>query len=478
MKIFELLKSLTPDEKKSLKKNFYTSNKQIASLWTEVHSCSETDFQEKKISLLRKIYGKPCNENSEKILKNHLTELFQVVRSQIGQIWLADTENVELNKCINYINTLGLRQANELFEKEWNYFYNQFEASSYYLGLSKLYFVKYSQTIRNPKMYQEAIECLKTSYKYNQMAYLEDATNLSYTALNFNYFKEIYGIDEVLSAKDFHQLKEHVANTFNNPVDKAIQLIEEKNSDNKWKIVQDIFLLLLDENTIQRNSVKFKLGQSIFNYAIILLYEEKIQKAEEIFQFIEKNDLIKHAVANTAVFNFNYSSLLLKKGQIECALVYQQKVMENVEHVPIARKTQFLIREKYLQILNKNYEGIYASLSELQSHLFKEDQILYVRALIIIYLIDTRDLESAFRECENSKRMQHFNSELAEDESEIIEYIGKLISLQLKEKISRTKFEKLRKDILESRVWNKSSNLLKIWLEKYVNEFHTMLYGN
>ena len=101
MKIFELLKSLTPDEKKSLKKNFYTSNKQIASLWTEVHSCSETDFQEKKISLLRKIYGKPCNENSEKILKNHLTELFQVVRSQIGQIWLADTENVELNKCIN-----------------------------------------------------------------------------------------------------------------------------------------------------------------------------------------------------------------------------------------------------------------------------------------------------------------------------------------------------------------------------------------
>ena len=314
MKIFELLKSLTPDEKKSLKKNFYTSNKQIASLWTEVHSCSETDFQEKKISLLRKIYGKPCNENSEKILKNHLTELFQVVRSQIGQIWLADTENVELNKCINYINTLGLRQANELFEKEWNYFYNQFEASSYYLGLSKLYFVKYSQTIRNPKMYQEAIECLKTSYKYNQMAYLEDATNLSYTALNFNYFKEIYGIDEVLSAKDFHQLKEHVANTFNNPVDKAIQLIEEKNSDNKWKIVQDIFLLLLDENTIQRNSVKFKLGQSIFNYAIILLYEEKIQKAEEIFQFIEKNDLIKHAVANTAVFNFNYSSLLLKRG--------------------------------------------------------------------------------------------------------------------------------------------------------------------
>lgn len=478
MKIFELLNSLTLDEKKLLKKNFFTSNKQLASLWAEVHSCSEKEFQDKKTSLFRKIYGKPFNESSEKQLKNHLTELFQAVRADIGQIWLEGSENVELNKCINYINTLGLRQANELFEKEWNYYYNQFEYSSYYFGLSKLYFVKFSQTIRNPKLYQEAIECLKTSYKFNQMAYLEDAANLSYTALNFNYFKEIYGIEEVLSTQDFNDLKEEVFSTFKNPVDKSIQLIEEKNTDKKWIIVREIFALLLDEKSILKNSIKFKLGQSIFNYAIILLYEEEIAKSEEIFQFIEKNDLIKHAVANATVFYFNYSSLLLKKGQIECALVYQQRVMGNIEHVPISRKTQYLIREKYLQILNKKYEGIYASLSEIQSQLFKEDQILYVRALIIIYLIDTKDLESAFRECENSKRMQHFNSDLAEDESEIIEYICKLLSLQLKEKISKTKFDKLQKEIFESRVWTKSSNLLKIWLEKYLTELNASLLGN
>lgn len=478
MKIFELLNSLTPDEKKLLKKNFFTSNKQLASLWEELNNCTESEFQEKKSQLYRKIYGKPINETSEKLLKNHLTELFKAIRAHIGQIWIEDTENIELNKINNYLNVLGLRQANELFEKEWNYYFNQFESSSYYFGLSKLYFLKFSQTIRNPKLYQEAIECLKTSYKYNQMAYLEDAANLSYTALNFNYFKEIYGIEEVLSTQDFKELKEEIFSSFKNPVEKSIQLIEESNPTKKWKIVQEIFSLLLNEDKTHRNSIKFKLGQSIFNYAIILLYEEEIDKAEEIFHFIEKNDLIKHAVANTTVFYFNYSSLLLKKGQIELAHSYQQRVMDNIENVPVARKTQYLIREKYLQILNKKYEGIYTSLSEIQSHLFKEDQILYVRALIIIYLIDTKDLESAFRECENAKRMQHFNSELAEDESAIIEFICKLLSLQLKEKISKTKFEKLQKELLESRVWTKSSNLLKIWLEKYLTELNANLLGN
>ena len=95
-----------------------------------------------------------------------------------------------------------------------------------------------------------------------------------------------------------------------------------------------------------------------------------------------------------------------------------------------------------------------------------------------MYLIDTKDLESAFRECENSKRMQHFNSDLAEDESAIIEFICRLLSLQLKEKISKTKFDKLQKEIFESRVWTKSSNLLKIWLEKYLAELNANLLGN
>ena len=132
MKIFELLNSLTPDEKKLLKKNFFTSNKQLAALWTEVHSCSETEFQVKKSQLFRKIYGKPLNDKSEKIFKNHLTELFRAIRAQIGHIWMEETEIVELNKYINYINTLGLRQANDLFEKEWNYFLNQFETSLFH----------------------------------------------------------------------------------------------------------------------------------------------------------------------------------------------------------------------------------------------------------------------------------------------------------------------------------------------------------
>ncbi|MBL7789415.1 MAG: hypothetical protein JNL75_06225 [Chitinophagales bacterium] len=478
MKIFELLNSLTPEDKKALKRTFFSVNKQLSLLWEEIHSISESEFQENKGKLFRKVLGKPMNESSEKQLKNLLTELFHLVRGYIGDLWLQGTENVELNKCINYLNTLGLRQANDLFEKEWNYYFNQFSSSLYYFGLSKLYFVKYSQTIRNPKMYQEAIECLKTSYKYNQMAYLEESANLSYTALNFNYFKEIYGIDEVLSMQTFELLKEETISSFSNPIDKAIQLIEEKKPQVKWGIVLEIFTLLINEKSKYRPSIKFKLGQSIFNYAIMLIYEEELDKAEEIFLFIEKNELIKHAVANETVFYFNYSSLLLKKGQFEKALAYQQRVMGNMEHVPMAKKTQFLIREKYLQILNNQYDDIYTTLSELQPHLFKEDQMLYVRALIIIYLIDTNDLESAYRECENSKRMQHFNSELAKDESDIINFICKLLSFQLKEKISKVKFNKIHRDILESRVWTKSSNLLKIWLEKYLAKLNAKMPDN
>lgn len=478
MKIFELLNSLTPEDKKALKRTFFSVNKQLSLLWEEIHSISESEFQENKGKLFRKVLGKPMNESSEKQLKNLLTELFHLVRGYIGDLWLQGTENVELNKCINYLNTLGLRQANDLFEKEWNYYFNQFSSSLYYFGLSKLYFVKYSQTIRNPKMYQEAIECLKTSYKYNQMAYLEESANLSYTALNFNYFKEIYGIDEVLSMQTFELLKEETISSFSNPIDKAIQLIEEKEPQVKWGIVLEIFTLLINEKSKYRPSIKFKLGQSIFNYAIMLIYEEELDKAEEIFLFIEKNGLIKHAVANETVFYFNYSSLLLKKGQFEKALAYQQRVMGNMEHVPMAKKTQFLIREKYLQILNNQYDDIYTTLSELQPHLFKEDQMLYVRALIIIYLIDTNDLESAYRECENSKRMQHFNSELAKDESDIINFICKLLSFQLKEKISKVKFNKIHRDILESRVWTKSSNLLKIWLEKYLAKLNAKMPDN
>lgn len=478
MKIFELLNSLTPEDKKALKRTFFSVNKQLSLLWEEIHSISESEFQENKGKLFRKVLGKPMNESSEKQLKNLLTELFHLVRGYIGDLWLQGTENVELNKCINYLNTLGLRQANDLFEKEWNYYFNQFSSSLYYFGLSKLYFVKYSQTIRNPKMYQEAIECLKTSYKYNQMAYLEESANLSYTALNFNYFKEIYGIDEVLSMQTFELLKEETISSFSNPIDKAIQLIEEKEPQVKWGIVLEIFTLLINEKSKYRPSIKFKLGQSIFNYAIMLIYEEELDKAEEIFLFIEKNELIKHAVANETVFYFNYSSLLLKKGQFEKALAYQQRVMGNMEHVPMAKKTQFLIREKYLQILNNQYDDIYTTLSELQPHLFKEDQMLYLRALIIIYLIDTNDLESAYRECENSKRMQHFNSELAKDESDIINFICKLLSFQLKEKISKVKFNKIHRDILESRVWTKSSNLLKIWLEKYLAKLNAKMPDN
>jgi hypothetical protein len=473
MKIFELLHSLTPEEKKKLKKDFSTSSKTILMLWKEVFSITETEFQEKKAQIFRKIYGKPYTSATEKQLKNSLTELFQSVRALIAQLWLDGTDEVELNKCSNYLNTLGLRQANELFEKEWKFYLSQFESNNYHFGLSRLYFIKFNQTIRNPKMYHEAIICLKASYKYSQMAYLEDAANLSYTALNLNYLKEIYGIDEALSSQVFSDLKLEVENNFKNPVDKAIQLLEEKDTIVKWDIVQEIFTLLKDNQKHFRQGVKFKLGQSIFNYAIILIYEEEIEKAEIIFDFIEKNNLIQYAVANSTVFYFNYSSLLLKKGQIARAIEYQKIVMSSIEHIPIARKTQFLIREKYLQLLNKNFKNIYADLSELQTHVFKEDQMLYVRALIIIYLIETDDLASAYRECENSKRMQHFNSDLARDESEVIEIISKFLSIQLKEKIGEAKFQRLYKEILNTNLWMNSSNLLKIWLKQYISQLQS-----
>ena len=470
MKIFELLQSLTPEEKKSLKKNFYTSNKQLEQLWLEISSLELAEFQDKKAHIYRKIYGKPFTEAAEKQFKNSLTLLFQAIRAHIAQAWIDEEEdNVELNKCINYLHKLGLRQSNELFEKEWNYYFQRFESGSYYFGLSKLYFLKFNQTIRNPKLYEEAISHLKASFRYNHMAYIEDSSILSYTALNLNYMRDIYGIDELMTLDTFSTLKKDLEITFEHPLQKALGLIEENDSSAKWVKVHEIFDMLTPSAKPLRQTIKFKLGQSIFNYGILLLYEEEIDKAEIIFSFIEKNDLIKNVVANASVFYFNYSTLLLKKGEVEKALDYHTRVMNNLEHVPIAKKTQYLIREKYLQILNHDYKNLYADLSEIQSHLFKEDQILYVRALLIMYLIDTDDLESALRECENAKRMRHFNSELACDESEMIEFLCKLISLQLKEKVNPTRFKSIQSELSKTRLWTQSSNLLKLWLSRYLD---------
>jgi len=468
MKFFELINSLNHEEIKILKKNFYTSNKSLNALWMEVFGMTSEEFSDKRVLIIKKVFGKTYSESTNKQLKNLLTELYHVLRDHVSQMWLENADSIELSKCINYLRQLGLRQANDLFEKEWNYYFSVFESNAYSLGLGKLYYEKFFHTIRNPKMYSDAIEYLKLSYKYHRMAYLEDMSDLRYSALNLNYLKEIYATEDVLTSQTFSMLKEEVDATFTNPLDMAFGLIEEEEEGRKWEIVQEISKLLIDKDRHFKKGVKFKLGQSIFNYAVVLLYGEKIAQAETIFKFIEQNDLIHHAVASPAVFYFNYSSLLLKRKKIEEAMFYQKLAKDNLKSVPIARKTLFMIRDKYLQILNRDYDNLYTDLCELQTQLFKEDQILYVRALIIMYLIDTGDLESAYRECENSRRMQYFNSDLARDESETIDFIGKLLGIQLKEKFNRTRFHNVKNELFSSGLWKNSSNLLKIWLKQYI----------
>lgn len=475
MKIFDLLNSLTDEEKKVLKRGLYIPNKLLKEIFADIIEISEADFLSQKTKLFRKYYGQVINVQSEKKFKNHLSELYDLIRNYVAQLWLQDTDHIELNKIVNYINVLGRRQCNELFDKEWNYWYQQFYETNYYFGLGKLYFEKYSQTIRTPKLFLEAIEYLKTAYRYDYMAYKEDVTSISYTALNLNYFHDLYGIEDNISSQTFQDLRSEVESQFENPLDIAIQLIEEKDELNKWKLVVTICDLLKEKKRTMRKGIQFKLGQSIFNYAIVLVVDEKLEKAEWIFNFIDQNQLIDSVVANSSVFYFNYSTLLLKLEKLKSAMDYHNRVMANMGHIPLSRKTQYLIREKYLQILNKDYTDIYSDLSHLQEHLFKEDQHLYVRALIIFYLIDTKDLESAARECENAKRTKYFKSDLASDEAEVIKYIHKLILIQLKETISAKKFGKIKLELLSSRLFTSTSHLLKIWLKSYVEELETML---
>lgn len=471
MKIFNLLQSLDAEEKKAIKKLFYSSNEQITRLFQEIITIDESEFVEKKQFIYRRVFGKKWSEASEKHLRNNFTELFQIIKPLVAQNWLEKEEQLyELNKYVNYLYQLIQRQQIDLFEKEWDYYQQQYKASQYYYGLSKLYLVRYNLLIRNPKQIAEAIETIQQAYRYNAMAYQEDESTIRYTVYTLNYSKEIFGITKTLDEEDFSRIENDVIHTFYNPILTANNLILEKDEDKKWLFVQEIFSTLSNDAISIKISTKFKLTQSIFNYAIMLVYVEELAKAKEIFEFILYNNLIKSAVSNPTVFYFNYSSLLLKLGDIPNALKYHSMVIENMDKIPIARKTLFIIRDIYLNLLNKNYSSIYAQISAITPNLFKEDQSLYVRALLIMYLVDTNDIQAAHRECENARRLPYFENELAQEESTIIEFIYKLLSIQIKENLNKAKFSRVTNSIYQSDLWLNSTHLLKMWLKNYIQK--------
>jgi len=251
-------------------------------------------------------------------------------------------------------------------------------------------------------------------------------------------------------------------------MDLANKILLEKSDDKKWEMVQEMFSILYNSENKIKLTNKFRLCQSIYNYAIYLLYEDKIEKSKEIFDFIYQNNLTESAATNQVIFYFNYSTLFLKIGETQKAIEMHTYVMNSFQGIHESKLTLFIIRNIYLNLLNNKFENVFQDISEITPRLFKEDQQLYVRALLIIYLIETQDIESACRECENARKTSMFNSELAAEESMIIQFIHSLILLQIKEKISLTKFNKVEVNITTSDLWKSSNHLLKIWLKKYL----------
>ena len=471
MKIFELLKTLTEDELKYIRKYFHSPNDQLQNLFHEIKRMDECDFIKSKGIVYRKVYGKVWKESNEKYFKNQLSYLFDELRSFMAQYWLHKKEDiVEINKVINYLHTLRLRMNEDLFHKEWNYYAQLFQSVQCYYGLGELYMVKYNHEIRNPKNVLSAIEYIKKAYAYKLKANAEDVSIVQYTAYTLNYSKEIYGLEHDFTKSNFEEISNEVKTNFDNPLDLANRLLLEEKKAQKWKIVTQIFEVLLNNQIYIKEANKFRICQSIFNYAIILMQEEELKKARTIFDFLSENNLVSNCVSNPVVFYFNQSTLLLKLGDEKEALTLHEKVMENLQGVHESKKTLFIIRNIYLNLLNDDIENTYHDINQIIPNLFKEDQQLYVRILLIIYLIKSGNIASANRECENAKKIASFRSKLAEDESTIIAYTHALISLQLKEKFLVKKFQNLESEIYKSKLWLNSSHLLKIWFFSYLDE--------
>lgn len=469
MKLFELLNSMTTEEKKYVKKYFNAQSESLHELYLEIYLLDEEKYKSKKIAIYRKLYKKGWTEASEKFLWNQITNLYEALRSFIAQYWIDKNQEIlELNKSINFLHTILNRNQIDLYEKEWNYYSNLFESKQYYYGLAELCLLQYNHLCRNPKTITQSISFLKKAYEYKLMASWEDTTSIQYTALTTNYSKEIYGLETTFTIEDFINLRNELFKSFFNPLKSANSLLVAQESTEKWTYVLEIIDMLKDKELQIKEPVKFKLCQCIFNYALILLYNDDLEKPNVIFEFILNENLILNTVSNSTVFYFNYSTLLLKKGETEKAQFMQAEVMLNLEGIHESKQTLFKIRNIYLNILNGELKNVYYDINEITPKLYKEDQQIYVRALLVMYHIESRDIESAVRECENAKKTTGIKAEIAFEESMIIDYIHSILLCLNKENYNLTKFKKIEKSILTNPLWINSNHLLKNWIIKFI----------
>lgn len=470
MKVFELLNSLTIEEKKYVKKYFFSKSELLQNLFIEIYQIDEEKFKSIKIALFRKIYKKVWTNSSDRYLWNQMTNLYDELRAFVSQYWIdIDKESIELNKTIKFLLNLRIRNQIELFEKEWNYYFTIFDSKQNYYGLAELYLLQFNHLSRNPKTISKSIEALKQAYLYKLMASWEDVTSIQYTAFTSNYSKEIYGLENSITYHDFEIMKENLEHQFFNPLKSANLLLTETNADKKWEYVLVLFKILKSKDFQIKDSIKFKLCQSIFNYAIILTYNDELAKPRMIFEFLMTENLIESTVINSAVFYFNYSTLLLKIGETESAVIMHRQIMENLEGVHESKITLFIIRNIYLNILNGDFADVFKDISEITPRLFKEDQQMYVRLLLIMYLIESGDIDSAIREAENAKKSTGMKAEIAAEEAKIVEFIHSILLCINKENYNQVKLNKTEALIINTEFWIKSSNLLKIWVQKFIN---------
>jgi hypothetical protein len=473
MKIFELLNSLTIEEKKYLKKYFNPHNDSLQKLFIELVQLDEEKFKKNKQSIFRKIYNKPWTEANEKYFWNQKTQLYEFMRAFISQYWIDENrELIELNKYIHYLNTLRDRLQIDLFEKEWNYYFGIFESKQYYYGLGELFLLQYNHLSRNPKTITQSIDKLKQAYQYKLMASWEENDSIQYTAFTTNYSKEIYGLENSFTYEDFKSMADQLESEFFNPLKSANFLLTETDGDKKWRYVSEIFEILRNENLKIKAPIKFKICQAIFNYALILTYNDELNKPRQIFEFLLSDNLLKSTVTNPTVFYFNYSTLLLKMGETEKALAMHSEVMLNLEGIHESRQTLFIIRNIYLNILNKELNNIYSDISMITPRLFKEDQQMYVRLLLIMYHVESRDIENACREAENARKSIGMKAEIAEEEAILIDFTYAVLLCINKKKLNPEKLKKQEDTMKKSKFWISSNHLLKNWLAHFIQRIH------
>lgn len=477
MKIFELINTFTPEEKKYVKKYFSAYSEPLQKLFDEIIVSDEESFKKNKQIILRKLFQKSWSDANEKYLWNQITNLFERLRDFIAQYWIDNSSKlVELNKTIHYLKSLKNRLNVDLYEKEWNYYNAKFYEDQYYTGLAELNLIHFHHLARNPKTISESKECLKKSYKYKLLSFKEDTSSLFYSAFNSNYSREIYGQENLIYKSDFDEIEAELELTYFDPMMATNHLLAETDPDIKWKYILDIFDILSDKDLELKEKTKFVICQSIFNYALILTYKNEIEKPKQIFEFIVAEDLVKSTVMNTTVFYFNYSTLLLKMNETDRAIIMHREVMNQLEGVHESKQTIFKIRNIFLNILHLDLENVYVDISEITPKLYKEDQQMYVRMLLVMYHIESKDIESALREADNAKKSKGMKAEIAAEEANIVECILALLLCITKENYNVEKLKKIEKMYISQPDWVNSNHLLKKWILNFYTKLLSQKY--